>query len=222
MKDDLTHIAFVLDRSGSMASIETEAREGFNNFLTGQKKEPGQARLTLILFDNEYLVHCLNTDLKEVVPLTKETYVPRAMTALYDAVGLTIDKLGQALDRMPEPERPARVLFVILTDGFENASQRYSLSRIKEMISHQREKYSWQFIFLGANFDAVTAAQSMGVPATHSVTFASTPQGIQQAIGAVCACTGSYRAGDVTFYENLAGAGLWGGSISGSHELDTV
>jgi hypothetical protein len=219
MNDKLTEIAFVLDRSGSMSDMQEEAIGGFNSFLSGQKKEPGEARLTLVLFDHEYLVHCTHQNIHFVEPLTKAIYVPRGCTALHDAIGTTIDKLGVALDQTPEPEKPSRVLFVILTDGFENASTHYLLTQIHQMINHQRDKYSWQFIFLGAGLGTAQTFQtssSLGIPYTHSVAAQGGQQGMMRSMNAINMSCSAYRgqnnANDIQYTQNLASAGVWGGA----------
>ena len=143
-----------------MKDMELEARNGFNAFLESQQKLPGEARLTLVLFDHEYIVAHDGVPIKDVPSLDEHTYVPRGTTALLDAIGRTINTIGERLDKAPEPERPGKVIVAILTDGLENASQEFKRKQIFKMIKHQREVYSWEFIFLGARQDAIqTGAQ---------------------------------------------------------------
>ncbi|MEP4076972.1 vWA domain-containing protein [Haloferula sp.] len=163
MNSNLTEIAYVLDRSGSMNSMTEAAIAGFNEFLNEQRAAPGQANLSLMLFDNEFLNPCLRTPLPEVPELTTQTYVPRGMTALLDAIGMTIDKLGKSLAAEPEENRPGKVVVAIFTDGYENASKEYTFEKIHEMITHQRSEYQWEFLFLGANEDAIATATDMGI-----------------------------------------------------------
>lgn len=164
-----TEIAFILDRSGSMASMTSAAIEGFNEFLQGQqqtldnKGQPMPADFTLILFDNEYLPLYHRAPISTVPPLNHESFQPRGSTALLDAIGRCIDELGATLAALPESERPQKVIIAILTDGEENCSHQYSLSGIHEKITHQKNVYSWDFLFLAANQDAISTATRMGV-----------------------------------------------------------
>src|SRR5580693_1330174 len=169
MNTELTEIAIVLDRSGSMASMAKEAIGGFNGFLDSQQKLPGDARLTLVLFDHEHIVKYDERPIKDVSPLDEHTYEPRGTTALLDAIGRTINTIGERLDKTPEPERPGKVIIAILTDGLENASQEFKPKQIRSMIEHQREKYSWEFIYLGANQDAIEVGETMGIAAGCAV-----------------------------------------------------
>ncbi|WP_205544195.1 vWA domain-containing protein [Rubrobacter indicoceani] len=181
MKKDLTEIVCVLDRSGSMEAIRSDAVGGFNGFLDDQKREPGEARLTLVLFDHCYkLVHD-GVDIHSVPALAENSYAPRGTTALLDAIGRTIDDVGDRLRRTPENRRPSRVVVSILTDGLENASRDYSNARVSEMIQHQQEKYGWEFIFLAANQDAISTAKSVSIEPQNSFAFISSPDGIREA-----------------------------------------
>lgn len=193
MNDQLSELVCVMDRSGSMDSIRSDAIGGFNSFLADQKRGPGDARLTLVLFDHEYQVRYDNAPIEGVQPLDGESYVPRGRTALLDAVGQAIDSAGQRLADTPEAERPGKVIVAILTDGLENASTYYSRSRIAEMIQHQREIYDWEFLFLGANMDAIQEAQSMSIPDSNAMSFAATGEGVTQAYGAMNRATRSLR-----------------------------
>jgi hypothetical protein len=181
MRPDLTEIAFVLDRSGSMNPIADDAIGGFNTFLTEQQALTGQARLTLVLFDHEYMVTHNNVDIRAVPPLDAKTYTPRGMTALLDAVGRTIDDIGTRLAATPEAERPAKVIVAILTDGQENASRDYTFARVADKIKHQQEKYSWEFLFLAANQDAIAAAGALAIQPKDAIAFQATPQGVRDA-----------------------------------------
>jgi hypothetical protein len=182
MRTDLTEIAFVLDRSGSMNAIAGDAIGGFNTFLTQQQALPGEARLTLVLFDHEYLVVQDNAGIHGVAPLDDKSYVPRGMTALLDAVGRTVDTMGQRLAATPEAQRPGQVILAILTDGMENASRDYTYARLSEMIRHQQEKYNWEFIFLAANQDAIAAAGALSIQAKDAIAFDATGQGVRLAM----------------------------------------
>lgn len=177
MNTNLTEIAFILDRSGSMSGIVAETIDGFNRFLTDQQSLPGEARLTLVLFDDQYEVPVGSRPVAEVAPLDRKTYTTRGCTALLDAIGRTIDQLGKRLAAMPEAERPGKVIVAILTDGLENASRHHDLADINRMITHQREVYSWEFLFLGANQDAIATAARMGIDASNSATWAADAAG---------------------------------------------
>ena len=171
MNTQLTEIAFVLDRSGSMSTVTESAVAGFNEFLRDQQTAPGRARFTLVLFDDEFLVPVDAKPITEVAPLDTLTYVPRASTALLDAIGRTIDGLGKRLASTAESERPGKVIVAILTDGYENASRKYTQHDIAERIRHQREKYGWEFLFLGANQDAIATAAAMNIGPGSAATF---------------------------------------------------
>jgi hypothetical protein len=174
-----TEIAFILDRSGSMESMTHAAISGFNEFLKAQQAtrddqgNPLPATFTLILFDHEYLPIHSRAPIQTAEPLTLETYQPRGSTALLDAIGRTIDFIGAELAATPEPERPSKVIIAILTDGQENASEHFSMADINQRITHQTEKYQWEFLFLGANQDAIASAARMGIQSHNAATFAA-------------------------------------------------
>lgn len=172
MNDNLTEIAFILDRSGSMESMIEPAISGFNRLLREQQQVTGSARFTLVLFDDQYETPVQSLPIAEVVELDTTTYVPRGSTALLDAIGRTIDELGAKLAAIPEPERPGQVIVAILTDGMENASTCFSWRQISTRIRHQTEAYQWKFLFLGANQDAIATARRMSIQAADSSNFA--------------------------------------------------
>lgn len=181
MRNDLTELVCVIDRSGSMGSIRTDAIGGFNTFLEEQKKVPGKAIMTIVLFNQEYDLLCDGVDLETVKNLTCETYIPGGMTALLDAVGNTIQTIGMRLHEMPEPERPGKVIFAILTDGLENASKEYSYQQVSSMIKHQQDKYGWEFIYLAANQDAISEAKKISIQAPNAMNFQASSSGIRNA-----------------------------------------
>lgn len=170
MRADLIDITLVVDRSGSMESIRTDAEGGIAALLREQAEQPGEALLTLIQFDTEYEIVHRGVPIREVPPYK---LVPRGSTALLDAVGRGIVEAGERLAAMAEPERPGLVVFVIATDGLENASREYTKARIKEMIEHQQAVYKWQFTFLAANQDAFAEAGSMGMHAVGTANVAA-------------------------------------------------
>jgi hypothetical protein len=179
MNTQLTEIAFILDRSGSMGSQLEPAISGFNRFLRDQQETPGEARFTLVLFDDRYEVPCNAIPIAEVVDLDTTTFVPRGSTALLDAIGRTIEELGARLSATPEAERPAQVIVAILTDGHENASHEFSLRKVSDLIAQQRDVYKWQFFFLGADQDAIATAATMNIDANSSMRFSSSAQGFR-------------------------------------------
>lgn len=171
MNTQLTEIAFILDRSGSMQSQLDHAIKGFNDFRHAQCDVPGQARFTLVLFDDQYDVTCASVPIREVADLDRQTFEPRGSTALLDAIGRTIDELGARLAAMPEAERPGQVIVAILTDGEENASQQFTLADISSRIAHQRDVYGWQFFFLGADQDAIATAAKLNIDHASALRF---------------------------------------------------
>lgn len=197
MKDNLTFIAVVLDKSTSMGSVREATIAAFNRLLADQKAAPGEALLTLAVFSSfgSYAVPIDARPLPEVPNLTRETYVPSGNTALIDAIGETIDRVGAKLAAMPEQDRPARVIVVVQTDGEENASQKYTARQVAEMVKHQREVYSWEFLFIGAEEASVLFAQSMNFAAQNVAQYTSTDAGTHEALNVVSASLRSYRSG---------------------------
>ena len=168
MRTDLTDITLVVDRSGSMSAIRSDAEGGVNEFIRTQAEEPGEALLTLVQFDTEYDFVHRGAPIAEV-PAYK--LKPRGATALLDAVGRAINETGSRLAAMNEGDRPGLVIFVIMTDGLENSSVEFTKDRIKEMIQHQQDHYQWQFTFLGANQDAFAEAGAMGIHAAGAANY---------------------------------------------------
>lgn len=165
-----SQIAVILDRSGSMGSVKQATIDGFNEFVNKQKTNTNPTKLLLTQFDDVYEI-LYNRDVKEIEKLNNDTYQPRGTTALFDAIGKTVTDLGRELAVKTPENRPDRVVVVIITDGFENASKEYRQPQIAEMIKHQREKYSWEFVFLGATQEAVLAAQAFGVGAGYGASY---------------------------------------------------
>ncbi len=176
-----TEIVCILDRSGSMSAIRDDTIGGFNEFLIQQKKVEGEARLTLVLFDDQYEVVHDGVNLKAVAPLTEDTFVPRGRTAMLDAIGRTLSTLVDRIANSSEKERPGKVIIAILTDGEENASQEYDRKSIFDMIAKLREKRGWEFVFLAANQDVVAAAESLSIDSRSSVRFRSDGEGTRKA-----------------------------------------
>ena len=163
MRENLTEIVFILDRSGSMSGLESDTIGGFNSMIAKQQKEEGEAIVSTVLFDDETDVIHDRVAIGDVKKLTEEDYYVRGCTALLDAVGGAIYHIGNIHKYAREEDRPAKTLFVITTDGLENASRHYSFKDVKKLIKRQQEKYNWEFLFLGANIDAIEVAGNMGI-----------------------------------------------------------
>ena len=195
MKQDLTELVFILDRSGSMGGLESDTIGGFNAMLSKQYAEPGEARVTTVLFDDKYELLHDRIDLRAVSPITDKEYFVRGMTALLDAVGSTIQKIVGAQRQTAEDYRAGKVMFVITTDGMENASREYSYEKVKSMVEHEKEKYGWEFIFLGANIDAIETAGRFGIDPDHASIHHADHVGTALSWGSVAAVVGSYLRG---------------------------
>lgn len=167
MRKDYCELIMIIDRSGSMAGKESDVQGGFKTFIEEQKKLPGAAALTLVQFDDVYEIVFSERPLSQPIP--DYSLVPRGMTALLDAIGKTIASVGERLSHTAEDARPDKVLFIIMTDGLENASKEYRYPRIKEMIEHQQSVYQWEFVFMGADIDAISVANNMGISTLNTV-----------------------------------------------------
>ena len=194
-----TSINIVLDRSGSMKKLAADTIGGFNQFLSDQKKVEGAATLTLATFASDYrLVHDCKP-LNETTDLTIESYQPAGYTALLDAIGRTINATGANLAAMKEEDRPSQVLFVIMTDGEENASVEFTKEAVFAMIEHQKTKYNWLFTFIGASQDSIQSAKSIGISASNAVLYdAKTSGGSLRAFGSISSNAASYRRSKIS------------------------
>lgn len=191
----MTLINVILDRSGSMGAIAYEAVGMYNRFLDEQKALPDYAEFSLIQFDDKYEENYIRKPIKDVDKLILgESYKPRGMTALFDAIGKSINKIGEELKSMKEYDRPKRVLFMILTDGEENASKEFTGESIKNMISHQKEKYNWDFIFLAAGIDAFNEGSKFGMNMAKCANFDFSAKGLNSAGATMSAYTTQYRS----------------------------
>lgn len=189
-----TDITIVLDRSGSMDSVKSDTIGGFNSFLSSQQQNATEAALSLVQFDDQYETLYIDKDIQEADKLSDATFEPRGSTALFDAVGRTINAVGQRLAALIETERPDKVLMVIMTDGFENASKEFSAEKVSEMIRHQRDNYSWEFMFIGANQDAVLSAKQIGIATAASITYAANAEGTNLAFAQMASKINAYRS----------------------------
>ena len=177
MKKGLTELVFILDRSGSMAGLERDTIGGFNAMIEKQKREAGEALVSTVLFDSECSVIHDRVDIRELTALTEKEYYVRGTTALLDAIGGAIHHIGNVHKYARSEDVPEHTLFVITTDGMENASRRYTAGKVRSMIERQKEKYGWEFLFLGANIDAVETADSLGIGKARAVNYHSDAQG---------------------------------------------
>ncbi len=195
MKKNLTEIVFILDRSGSMRGLEADTIGGFNAMIEKQRKEPGEALVSTVLFDNDTQVIHDRVPLDKLEPLTEKEYYVRGCTALLDAVGGAIHHIGNVHKYAREEDRPEKTLFVITTDGMENASRHYTYDKVKAMIEMEKERYGWEFLFLGANIDAAREAARFGIQADRAANYHADRMGthviyesVSEAVSQVRAC----------------------------------
>ena len=193
MKKNLTELVFILDRSGSMAGLEGDTIGGFNAMIEKQKQEPGEALISTVLFDNESTVIHDRVDIRQIPPMTRREYYVRGCTALLDAVGSAIHHIGNVHKYAREEDRPEKTLFVITTDGMENASRRYDYRRVKEMINRQKERHGWEFLFLGANIDAAREAARFGITADRAANYHADCRGTHVLYSAVAETVCNFR-----------------------------
>ena len=189
MKKGLTEIIYVLDRSGSMGHLTGDTIGAYNSYLDEQKTYQGETRITTVLFDDKYELLFNGAKIEDAY-LDHEKYYVRGLTALYDALGKTILDVGARLSKTPENERPEKVVFIITTDGYENASKDFTRSKVKEMIEHQESKYNWSFLFFGANIDSAETASSIGVAPEMAYDFEASKSGIDNMM---CCCVKATR-----------------------------
>ena len=169
----MTELVFILDRSGSMSGLERDTIGGFNSMIEKQKKEEGEVVVSTVLFDNESVVIHDRLPLDKVPRMIEEEYFTRGCTALLDAVGGAIHHIGNVHKYARKEDVPEKTMFIITTDGYENASRRYDYDKVRKMIERQKEKYGWEFLFLGANIDAVETASRFGIDGSRAVTYRS-------------------------------------------------
>lgn len=182
MKENYTHISIILDKSGSMLPVKDDVIGSFNSLVEKLEKETNKkVTLSLHTFNEEYNTIYSFVLPVQAMPLNCGSYTPSGLTALLDAIGITVNNLGKKLSNMPEKEKPSKVNVTIITDGLENASKAYSRDKVFEMIKHQREKYSWEFVFIGANQDAIATASSLSISPHNTLNYESTTIGTRNA-----------------------------------------
>lgn len=177
MKKDLTELVFILDRSGSMNGLEADTIGGFNAMIEKQKQTEGEALVSVLLFNQANTVLYDRVDVQHVPPMTRADYVTSGCTALIDALGDAIRHIGNVHKYAREEDRPEKTVFMITTDGMENASHRYTVDEIRAKIERQKQRYGWEFLFLGANIDAVETARRYGIEKERAVTYRSDSEG---------------------------------------------
>ena len=193
MKNNITEIVFILDRSGSMSGFEADTIGGFNATIEKQKEQDGKVYVSTVLFDNESEVIHDRVDINEIKRMTRRDYQVRGCTALLDAIGGAIHHIGN-IHKYARPEDvPEHTIFIITTDGMENASQRYSSEKVKEMIKRQTEKYGWEFIFLAANIDAVETAENIGIRKERAANYRQTKDGVYRSYCAMSEAISTVR-----------------------------
>ena len=211
MNEKLTEIVFILDRSGSMSGLESDTIGGFNSMIAQQKREDGECFVSTVLFDSESEVLHDRVKLADVPAMTDRDYTVRGCTALLDAIGGAIRHIGNIHKYARAEDVPAKTMFVITTDGMENASRRYTHDKIKAMIERQKEKYGWEFLFLGANIDAVSVANTIGIAADRAVDYHADAKGTALNYEAVGQAVSAVRG-------NRKLTGAWKSAVAADHK----
>lgn len=194
MQKGLTELVFILDKSGSMAGLEKDTIGGFNSMLTKQKAEAGQCRVTTVLFDNRYTLLHDRIDIRAVSPITEKEYCVGGSTALLDAIGRSIKKIVDVQRSTAEEYRAEKVIFIIITDGEENSSREYGADAVRKLISKEKERYGWEFLFLGANIDAVETAGRIGISADQAAEYVPDPKGTALNYAVMCEAVSEFRS----------------------------
>ena len=193
MRKGLTELVFILDKSGSMSGLESDTIGGFNSMLEKQKKESGECKITTVLFDHNYELLHDSIDIRAVSPVTEKEYYVGGTTALIDAIGRTVHKISNVQKNTAKEFQAEKVMFVIITDGAENSSVEYNADAVKAQIEQQKEKDGWEFIFLGANIDAVSTASGLGINPNRAVDYIADGEGTSLNFRAMSAAVSEYR-----------------------------
>ena len=192
--ENYVKIINIIDKSGSMSSMLESAINGFNEFIIDQKNQEGNALVSTYMFDSKYEKLYENVDVRFCLQMDKTNFIPGGMTALYDAIGYTIDNEIDTLGNLKKEDRPIKTLCVILTDGEENSSKKYSSTKIKEMISEMKKDFDWEFIFLAANEEAAFTAETIGISKSNSYSWTNSAEGVKDAYRGISYATSSYRS----------------------------
>ena len=196
MKKGLTELVFILDKSGSMGGLETDTIGGYNSMLAKQQTVEGECYITTVLFDNKYELLHDRIDIKAVSPLTVKEYTVGGSTALLDAIGITINKIGNVQKHTADDYRAEKVMFIIITDGQENSSHEYTSDKVKALIEQQKTKYGWEFLFLGANIDAVETASRFGIASNRAQNYHADSKGVKLNYFMMSNAVASFRESD--------------------------
>ena len=194
MRKGLTEVVFILDRSGSMSGLEADTIGGFNSMIAKQKKEEGEAYISTVLFDDQTEVLYDRVPIQRVEPMNDNQYYVRGCTALLDALGGAIHHIGNVHKYAREEDRPEKTLFIITTDGMENASHKYSYDKVKKMVERQKKEYGWEFLFLGANIDAIEVAGRFGIAANRAINYKCDSKGTQLNYEVLSRAVSEFRA----------------------------
>lgn len=195
MKNKKLELVFILDKSGSMAGLEADTIGGYNSMIKKQQKEEGEAFVTTVLFNHDYELLHDRINVKAISPITEDDYQVGGTTALLDAIGSTIQKISNVQKRTNEENRAVKVLFVITTDGMENASREYTANKIKQMVTRQKEQFGWEFMFLGANIDSISTAEKYGIDEEFAVNYHADNKGTKLNYQAVNEAVTMLRSG---------------------------
>jgi len=193
MRKGLTEVVFILDRSGSMRGLEADTIGGFNSMVEKQRKEEGEALVSVVLFDDQVEIPYDRVPVDKVETMTDSQYYVRGCTALLDAIGGAVHHIAKLHKNLPENEVPEKTLFIITTDGMENASRRYGAQQVKDMIQRQKERYGWEFLFLAANIDAVEAAEHIGISRSRAANYRADEAGTERMFGAMSKAVSAMR-----------------------------
>ncbi len=193
MKKNLTELVMILDRSGSMGGLEEDTIGGYNSMIRKQRETEGEVLVSTVLFDNRSEVLYDRVPLEQLPPMTEKEYYVRGCTALLDAIGDAVHHIGNVHKYAREEDRPAKTVFVITTDGYENSSRHYSYDQVQRMVKRQQERYGWEFLFLGANMDAIAAARSFGIREDRAVRYKCDSVGTGKNFDAVSDALCSFR-----------------------------
>jgi uncharacterized protein YegL len=203
MKKGLVEMVFILDRSGSMRGLEADTVGGFNSLIDKQKQASGEALVSLVLFDDQFEVVHHRRLIASLEPLTKETYYVRGSTALVDAIGRGIEKIKHVHRQLGKDNTPEKTMFIITTDGQENASKQFDSPQLRKLISEQQEKFGWEFLFLGANINAFETAVDLGIQRNRAANFEASEEGIKKKFYAVNETIRRFRDHDERFMDSL-------------------